>query len=467
MAGNSVNLEFAGDASKLAQAGKKAEGAVKGVGTAAQDSGDDFQSASKQTDEYLSRTAKLGATIDGASTALDDAGQAVQALADFQDAARAKAARLAQATNDMAQAQEDANQAMIDGKQATLDIGQAQIDAEQAVVDAATAQKDYNAAVKEHGKNSTEAKQAAIDLKQAQQDLKQANLDVTQAQADANQATIDGTQATLDLNEATKEANPPDLQKWADQINMVTPILSGLIGVMGLVTAAQWAWNAAQLASPTTWIILAIVALIAVIVLIATKTTWFQDAWKAAWGGIKRAASAVGSWFKDTLYGKWIKGAWDGIINAGKRVWNWMSDLPGRLKGAFAKVGSFISAPFRAGFNMISSAWNNTVGRLSWTIPGWVPGVGGNSISAPMLPKFHSGGTVPGVPGTEVMAILQAGETVGAASSNVGGGRDEWIKVDLGDLGAALLPAIAKAVERRGGKVSALGVRVTKGAVMA
>jgi hypothetical protein len=462
---NTVNLEFAGDASKLAQAGKRAEGTVKDVGGAVKTAGDDFDSASKATGEYVDRVGKLGAAVDGASTAIDDAGAAVQAMADVQDAARAKAARLAQATNDIAQAQEDANQAMIDGKQATLDIGQAQLDAEQANLDAATAQKDYNDAVKEHGKNSLEAKQAALDLKQAQADLKQANLDVTQAQADANQATIDGTQATLDLNEATREANPPELQQWADQINMITPILSGMVGVVGLVTAAQWAWNAAQLASPTTWIILAIVALVAIIVVIATKTTWFQDIWAAAWGGIKRAASAVGSWFKDTLYGKWIKGAWDGIINAGKRVWDWMGDLPGKLKGAFSRVGDFISAPFRAGFNMVSTAWNNTVGRLSWSVPGWVPGIGGNSFSAPRLPKFHSGGPVPGTPGSEVMAILQAGETVSPASS--AGGGEEWIRVDLGDLGDALLGPIAEAVRKRGGRVSALGVRVVNGTVPA
>lgn len=455
---STINLEFAGDASKLAQAGKRAEGSIKDVGSAAGVAADDFQSASKQTDDYVTRVGKLGAAVDGASTALDDAGAAVQGLADFQDAARAKAARLAQATNDMAQAQEDANQAMIDGKQATLDVGQANLDMEQANIDAAAAQKDYNDAVKEHGKGSLEAKQAALDLKQANADLAQANLDVTQAQADANQATIDGTQATLDLNEATKEANPPELQQWADQINMVTPILSGLVGIVGLVTAAQWAWNAAQLASPTTWIIIAVVALVAVIVLIATKTTWFQDLWEKAWGGIRRAASAVGSWFKDTLWGKWIKGAWDGIKGAGEKVWAWMSALPGRLKSAFASVKDFLFAPFRAAFNAVSSAWNATIGRLSWTIPGWVPGIGGNSISAPSLPKFHSGGTVPGAPGTEVMAVLQAGEKVtsmAGAAADAGG----WVAIRGDAVLDDLIRAIADRVGAKGGRAAQLGIR--------
>ncbi|HEY9338829.1 MAG TPA: hypothetical protein VIQ79_30555, partial [Kribbella sp.] len=48
-------------------------------------------------------------------------------------------------------------------------------------------------------------------------------------------------------------------------------------------TGAQWLMNASLWASPVTWIVLGILLLIGVIILIATKTTWFQRAWKAAW----------------------------------------------------------------------------------------------------------------------------------------------------------------------------------------
>jgi hypothetical protein len=41
-----------------------------------------------------------------------------------------------------------------------------------------------------------------------------------------------------------------------------------------------------------------------------------------------------------------------------------------------------------------------------------VPGVGGNSISAPKLPKFHTGGVVPGALGREVPILARAGEGV-------------------------------------------------------
>src|SRR5690606_10900746 len=129
-------------------------------------------------------------------------------------------------------------------------------------------------------------------------------------------------------------------------------------------TAAQWLWDAALSANPIGLIILGITALIAVIVLIATKADWVQRLWKVVWGGIKAAAVAV---------------------------WDWLKELPGRIGDVFSSVADFISRPFKAAFNFVADAWNNTIGKLSWTVPGWVPFIGGNTISAPQLPKFHAG----------------------------------------------------------------------------
>lgn len=426
MAGNAVTLTFAGDASKLTKAAAQARAATDDVAAATAQAGDTMGRAAAGSRDLATRMGSLGAATDGASTAIGDAAGTMQALADIQQFSERKAIELSraladveqanldarQAVRDLAQAQLDQNQAFLDARQAGIDVEQAAIDVEQANLDAATAQRDYNAAVKEHGPNSAEARQAAIDLKQAQADLKQANLDSQQATADAAQAQEDGKQATEDaaqaardaadaqinLRDAQMNANPPDLQRWADQMNLISPLLSGLIGVVALVTAAQWAWNAAQLASPTTWIVLAIVALIAVIVLIAVKTTWFQDLWRAAWGGIKSAAAAT---------------------------WDFIKQIPGWVGSAFSKIGDAISKPFKAGFNMAANAWNSTIGKLSWTVPSWVPAIGGNTISVPQIPTFHTGGVVPGAPGQEVLALLQAGETVTPAGQSAasGGGR--------------------------------------------
>lgn len=421
---NKVTLTFAGDADSLAREAKRGEAALAGVGTSATSASADFGKAAKESTDLSTRMGRLGSTVTGATDAIDSIGGSLQAVNDIQQYSTQRAARLARAVNDVKQAQEDYNQALLDGKQAAVDAGQYTLDAEQAALDAAVALKDYNQAVKEHGKNSDEAKQAQLDLKQAQQDAKQATVDQEQATRDLSQSTIDAEAAQLDLSEAQREAKPPAIQEWADKLAVVTPLLSALVGIVGLVTAVQWAWNIAMTANPIGLIIVGIGALIAIIVLIATKTTIFQDAWKASWGWIKKSAA---------------------------NVWDWLKSLPDKIGTAFKAVSNFISAPFRAAFNLVADAWNNTVGKLSWSVPNWVPIIGGSTIAAPKLPKFHAGGVVPGVPGSEVMAILQAGERVSPATSS---GRNVLeLRGDGSSAADLVLALLRSAVAVRGGNV--------------
>lgn len=202
--------------------------------------------------------------------------------------------------------------------------------------------------------------------------------------------------------------------------------------------AGQWLLNAALTANPIGLVVVGIMLLVGVIVLIATKTTWFQTAWKWVWSKIGDPVKAAWAWIKDT---------------SGKAL-SWLLGLPGKIKSGFARAGEFVSRPFRAGFNMISRAWNNTVGRLSWTVPSWVPVVGGNTISVPKLPSFHTGGIVPGPPGREVVSVLQAGERV----EPIRGGRSgAGVVVQfVGDgtrAGDLLVELLRGAVSVRGGVV--------------
>lgn len=195
--------------------------------------------------------------------------------------------------------------------------------------------------------------------------------------------------------------------------------------------AAQWLMNTALFASPITWIVIGIVALIAVIVLIARKTDWFSQAWRASW--------------------KWIK-------SAASNTWDFIKKIPGWTGQAFSKIASFITAPYKAAFNGISRAWNRTVGGLSFTVPSWVPFIGGNGFSVPHLPTFHAGGVVPGVAGTPTMALLQAGERV-TNVAGAGGGGAVTIGSDGSKLGDALVDLIAAAVRKRGGRPADLGLK--------
>jgi hypothetical protein len=472
MAGNTVTLTIAGDSRALQNATGQAGSALQQLADDATSASNDMEQAGASGADLSAKLGHLGGAVSGATDALDTIGGSLQAVNDLQNAGANRAAAMRRALIAVEQAQEDYNQALRDGAQAALDTGQAEIDLEQANLDASIALKEYNKAVKEHGVNSVEARQAGLDLKQAQQDVKQATEDGNQAQRDAAAALINAKTAQEDLNDANKEAHPPELQKWADNLTLVTPLLSAVVGIVGLVTAAQWLWNSALFASPITWIIVGIVALVAIIVLIAVKTTWFQDIWTATWSWIKDSAAVVGVWFRDELWGVYIKGTFEGIVagvlwvkdlvvmtfvgikDGALAAWGWITGLPELLRTAFSRVTSFITAPFRTAFNFVSDAWNNTVGRLSWTVPGWVPGIGGNSIGAPKLPKFHQGGTAPGSMGSEFLAILQAGETVSRAG---GSGSFDNLHVTVELVGDGVLRVVRAEVGKRGSVERALG----------
>mgnify|MGYP003654693337 CR=1 FL=1 len=49
---------------------------------------------------------------------------------------------------------------------------------------------------------------------------------------------------------------------------------------------------------------------------------------------------------------------------------------------------------FKTVFNGIASAWNNTVGKISFKLPKWIPGLGGKGFDMPNIPMLANGGIV-------------------------------------------------------------------------
>jgi hypothetical protein len=143
-----------------------------------------------------------------------------------------------------------------------------------------------------------------------------------------------------------------------------------------VATGAQWLWNAALAASPMTWIVIGIVALIAVIVLIATKTTWFQTIWTTVWGAITSAFNATVSWLSDafgwfgTLPGKfagWFGSAKDWAVKKLLELVNWLVGLPGRAWNALVGLGSTVRGLAWDAFqSMKNAAVNRAVSLVNW-----------------------------------------------------------------------------------------------------
>lgn len=77
-----------------------------------------------------------------------------------------------------------------------------------------------------------------------------------------------------------------------------------------------------------------------------------------------------------------IQWVWDGIINGIKSAWSGVATF-------FSNIGNSIkdalTAPFRAAWDFIKGFWNRTFGKISFTVPKWIPGIGGEKFQFPQL----------------------------------------------------------------------------------
>lgn len=392
---NQVTLDFAGDTTKLTKAFDQVGAEAGKMSTKVGEASSKMSSFSETTDKVASKTGTatgaLGAMNSGVDLLNAKSEARKQKLANENEQISAQIAKLSE--------QKDATGKMSAATQAQINA----LNGQAAANNQSTAAIDKSEAKTQAWTNGLMGASYAFDAVSGASDLLTLATESGIAKKIASTAATVGNTVASVANSVAQKAAAVASNVWA---------------------GAQWLLNAALDANPIGLIVVGIGALIAVIVLIATKTTWFQTAWKAAWGFIKTAAVDV---------------------------WDWLKALPGNIGSAFAKVGGFITAPFRAAFNFVSDAWNNTIGSFSFTVPSWIPGIGGDSFSMPKLPKFHTGGVVPGLPGSEMLGILQAGERIspiGAPSS--GGGSVVYV-----DLGPAIMAIIRQHISTRfGGDVT-------------
>lgn len=91
--------------------------------------------------------------------------------------------------------------------------------------------------------------------------------------------------------------------RWLGENPIVTQVILGIGAALGVAAAAQWAFNAAQLANPTTWIIFAIIVAIGLLV---AGILWLRDNWGLA-------MEFLGAAGRGLLIG--LTHVWNGIIH--------------------------------------------------------------------------------------------------------------------------------------------------------
>ena len=125
-----------------------------------------------------------------------------------------------------------------------------------------------------------------------------------------------------------------------------------------LVTAAQTAFNFVMAANPITLVVIAIMALVAALVLAYNKSEAFRNMVNSLFDAIKTGVTASVDFIK-------------GYLNT--------------VLGFYKSI-----------FNGIAKLWNSSIGKLSFEVPSWVPGLGGKGFSVPKIPMLADGGIVTG-----------------------------------------------------------------------
>jgi hypothetical protein len=196
--------------------------------------------------------------------------------------------------------------------------------------------------------------------------------------------------------------------------------------------------------NPIFLIVAAVVAIIAVLVILQKEFGLFDgvirvvgDAFAAVWAAIKTVFDWVkDNWqlllviltgpfglalafvvtFRDKIIG-FIKGVIDWVTNNWKlilailtgpfglailaittfkdQIINVFSIIYNGIKATMGFVANVITAPFKAAFRAVAWLWNNTIGKLSFTMPD-IPGVPGRGkkFSMPQIEMLAEGGIV-------------------------------------------------------------------------
>lgn len=127
-----------------------------------------------------------------------------------------------------------------------------------------------------------------------------------------------------------------------------------------------------------------------------------------------------------------VMGAFTAVKNAAVSVWNWITStwagLTNVITNPFTTARDVVTTAFNAMIGAFKSAWNviaRFISGLDFTIdvPDILPGPDEYTIGMPDIPTLrHSGGVVPGAPGSQVPIMALAGEYVSPRGATSGGG---------------------------------------------
>jgi hypothetical protein len=262
------------------------------------------------------------------------------------------------------------------------------------------------------------AKDMAVDLDKAEGKTRSFGgaMDATGNAADAAESKFMGTADVLDglggiMGVNTSMATGM-MRAWGDLSGgfaAIQPMITSVGATLKTGVGGALSFIAAH---P---VIFTIAALTAAFVLLWNHSETFRDIVRAAIGSVGDAFN----WLKNIFVGtfNWVKSNWPLLLAI-------MTGPIGAAVLIISKNFDTITRAFKAVWNKIA----DVISAADFTIdiPDWIPGLPDKAtIGLPDLPRFHSGGIVPGPIGAEIPIMAMAGERVVPR----GGGQDDDVTV--------------------------------------
>lgn len=137
-------------------------------------------------------------------------------------------------------------------------------------------------------------------------------------------------------------------------------MVQGFKTAMGLATAGQWAMNSAMLASPSTWVVIGIAAVVAAGVLLYRNWDTVKAAAGSLWEKTKEVFGGIYDWASQKIQPVtgFFKGLYDKFVSFKNAILSfqppeWVSKIGGAIGKAAGSVGKFISGSHASGLDRV------------------------------------------------------------------------------------------------------------------